>query len=546
MARRLANVKTREQTGFEYVVGSLSVWTPFGKKLLKERKPFFPGEEDQLKAELDKVQSMVDLITENPRVNDKFAEILHCMKDNSFTFERSCENTLTMVELYEVKAFLLQCEQLLTEIKGLEGGIPEEYILSDTSGLLDKLDPRHDRVNTFYIYEEFSEKLTAIRKEKHDLEVQLRREQKKVKREIQEKYGIVLSPKFDYVVSKADTEDMERLQAIPELESQSQDYMSVTFGLKPLAESDEIQNRMQDLDLEIEEEEAVVREMLSREIWGWHEALEDNCRTIGALDVALAKAIYAVKHHCVRPEILKEHALKITGGRQLQAEDVLNSKGKKYTPINISLEQGVTCITGANMGGKTVSLKMVGLVQLLAQYGFFVPCEKASVGLAAFMQILIGDSQSLERGLSSFGSEMEELKEILDNCIERSFVLIDEIASGTNPREGLALTRSLVHYLLEKPYMCLITTHYDVMENEKRIKNMQVTGLRDADFRRIKSEISYASRKERIEIIGRYMDYRLIEIKEGAAVPNDALHIAEMLGINHEIIGMAGKIIDNE
>ena len=64
------------------------------------------------------------------------------------------------------------------------------------------------------------------------------------------------------------------------------------------------------------------------------------------------------------------------------------------------------------MGGKTISLKLSGLVPILAQYGFFVPCQKAKVGLSNYMQILIGDSQSVERGLSSFGSEMEELKEI--------------------------------------------------------------------------------------------------------------------------------------
>ena len=92
------------------------------------------------------------------------------------------------------------------------------------------------------------------------------------------------------------------------------------------------------------------------------------------------------------------------------------------------------------MGGKTISLKLTGMISILAQYGYFVPCRKAKVGLSNYMQILIGDSQSIERGLSSFGSEMEELKEILDHGTDRSLILIDEIASGTNPAEGMALT----------------------------------------------------------------------------------------------------------
>lgn len=546
MARRLANVKTREQTGFDYVVNNINPWTPFGKKQLKERTPYFPGQEDELRTALDKLEIIQGIIQNEPKFNDRMVEILHCMKDNSFSIERCEENTLSMVELFEIKAFLLQCEQILTETDKIKDIIPSDYVISSTSDLLDILDPRKDRVNTFYIYEEFSENLGNLRKEKRDLEIQLRKEHKSIRNRIHEEHGITLTPKSDYVVSKSDTEELDRIDAIKELEQIDQDYMSITFGLKDTDETYELSGRMTEIDNEIEEEEAVVREKLSRDIWKWHETLEKNCDIIGALDLAMAKASYAMAHNCVKPVIVEDHVINIKEGRQLQAEDVLKSKGKKYTPIDIQLTEGVTCITGANMGGKTVSLKMVGMVQLLAQYGFFVPCTEAEVGLANHMQILIGDSQSLERGLSSFGSEMEELKEIMDNCTDRSFVLVDEIASGTNPREGLALTKSLVHYLLEKPYMCLITTHYDVMEDEKRIKNMQVSGLRNADFNLIKRELVYANRKERIEIIGRYMDYRLIEMKEGAAIPHDALHIAEMLGIDKEIIGMANDILEKE
>ena len=127
--------------------------------------------------------------------------------------------------------------------------------------------------------------------------------------------------------------------------------------------------------------------------------------------------------------------------------------------------------------------------------------------------MLIGDSQSLERGLSSFGSEMEELKEILDRSKDRSLILIDEIASGTNPAEGLALTRSLVEYLKGKNYITLITTHFDIHTAGTSVENMQVVGLANADFEKLNKEIRYADRKHRIDIIGKYMDYRLTRIR---------------------------------
>ncbi|MCF0143860.1 MAG: DNA mismatch repair protein MutS, partial [Firmicutes bacterium] len=230
-------------------------------------------------------------------------------------------------------------------------------------------------------------------------------------------------------------------------------------------------------------------------------------------------------------------------GRHLQVEEITKSKGGEYCPVSLSLKDGVTCITGANMGGKTVSLKLTGMIAILAQYGYFVPAEKARVGLSNFMQILIGDSQSIERGLSSFGSEMEELKEIMDNAKDRSLLLIDEIASGTNPVEGLALTKSIVDYLKEQNFISLITTHFETVTDDEDIVNMQVTGLANADFNKLNKEIRYANRRERIGIIQRYMDYRLREVGRRQEIPKDALNIAKMLGIDNTIIEKAKQYI---
>ena len=196
------------------------------------------------------------------------------------------------------------------------------------------------------------------------------------------------------------------------------------------------------------------------------------------------------------------------------------------------------------MGGKTVSLKLVGMIAIMAQYGYFVPAASARVGLSGFMQILIGDSQSIERGLSSFGSEMEELKEMMDNSRDRSLLLIDEIASGTNPVEGLALTKSITDYLKKQPYISLITTHFEAVTDDKDVVNMQVTGLANADFDRLDKELRYANRRERINIIQKYMDYRLTRVDDNREVPKDALNIAKMLGIDNNIIEKAKEYLN--
>ena len=538
--RRLANVKTRTETGLEYVMQNLDLNTPFGRKLLKESKPFYPGQEEELRLELDKVEGMMSFVRSGEKQVSKMQETFMMMKDLSFTLERSHKDALSVVELFEMKSLLLQMKTL--DKICAEHAVPEEFVLDDVEGLLDCLDPRHDRLNTFYIYDDFSVKLADLRKKKHEYEISIRRAQKARKEEIRKEYGIMLTPKFDVIISRT-SEDLEKARQISDLEQVSEDYMSVTFELGKSPEIYGFVKDMENVNGEIEEEELIVRQQLSDRVAEYDQMIRSNCDRIGALDLALAKAIYGIRHDCVKPEIIEEHIVEIVEGRHLQVEDILHSKKKEYCPISITLKDGVTCITGANMGGKTISLKLAGLVPMLAQYGFFVPCTKARIGLSNYMQILIGDSQSVERGLSSFGSEMEELKEILDNSQERSIILIDEIASGTNPVEGLALTKSLIDYLKGRNYISLITTHFEAVTEENDIVNMQVRGLAGADFRKLDSELHIANRKERINIISRYMDYRLYTVTENREIPKDALNIAKMLGLNDEIIEGAKKYI---
>lgn len=578
--RRLANVKTRRETGLDYVMFSLDLNTPFGKKQLKEVRPYYPGEEAELRDELDRVEQMIAFVKQNQVLTDKIQEVFMEVKDATLTIERSGAVTLSTVELFEIKTLLLQMRQLrkLTmehEIGDYQSAhcccaaetsadsaasearaadvpaaraegeaavdtVPEEYFLADTEDLLDELDPRRDRMNTFYIYNEFSPLLEEYRTKKKEYEQQIRREQKQAREELRKKYGVQLTPKFDIVVAKSHP-DFEKIQALEELEMVDQDYMSVTLQLKPTEKIYEFVQAAETLNAEIEQEEERVRELLSRKIAEKEAVLLANCEKMGALDLALARAIYAIKHDLTKPEITEEHVIAFEDGRNLQVEDIIREKGKTYCPISLSLADGVTMITGANMGGKTISLKLAGQIPILAQYGFFVPAKHAKIGLSNYMQILIGDSQSVERGLSSFGSEMEELKEILDKGQERSLILIDEIASGTNPTEGTALTKSLVDYLIEKPYISLITTHFESVTEREDIVNMQVRGLADCNFTLLNREIQHANRRDRINIISKYMDYRLYRVDSEAQVPKEALSIAAMLGINKEIIEGAKK-----
>ncbi len=540
---RLVNAKTKSETGFDHVIQNINIKTPFGRKALKEIEPFAPGRERELRHELSKVRRLSVLAGEHPEKIEILDEIFMGIKDVSHSIGRSGKNALTVLELFEIKNYLIQMKRIAELLQDVRHSLPKEMILSDTSRLLDILDPRRDRINTFYIYDEFSEELAGHRKEKRELELEIRKHQKDIRQRIEKDYGISLTPKFEFLVSKSNTAMLDRVKAIRELEVETEDYMTVTFSLKSNEAIYTVRRKMEALNAKIEDEELKVREELSREVARDADILAGNGNRIGELDLVLAKARYAAARNYVEPVILEEHVIRITDGRHTVVEEILRAKGKSFRPVSITLQDGVTCITGANMGGKTVSLKMAGLVALLAQYGFFVPCASAELGLSSYIHILIGDTQSMQRGLSSFGSEMEELKDILDQSRDDALIMIDEIANGTNPVEGLALTKSIVSYLNSKKYITVITTHFDNVAVGDQVRSMQVRGLAGADIDKLVRELRYANRKERIEVIAKYMDYRLFPVGSGEEIPKDALNIAKMLGIYDEIIENAKAML---
>lgn len=164
MAKRLANVKTRRETGLDYVASAMNLLTPFGKKQIKEQKPFFPGEEEALREELERIRKMLKTAYLHPKDIEVLQELFMVMKDNTFTIERSENAVLSVVEIFELKSLLLQMEKLGKLSESLD--FPKEFELEDISEILNVLDPGKERLNTFYIYDVFSGKADRAEKRK--------------------------------------------------------------------------------------------------------------------------------------------------------------------------------------------------------------------------------------------------------------------------------------------------------------------------------------------------------------------------------------------
>lgn len=232
-----------------------------------------------------------------------------------------------------------------------------------------------------------------------------------------------------------------------------------TVFVEPLAVT-ELNNRLKELQLDEEREiERILRELSDR-VASHAPELRSTVEALIEIDVALAKAKYAAAQNAVPPK------LNDVGRTNLvQARHPLLRGNVVPISIWLGIEFRVLVITGPNTGGKTVALKTIGLLTLMAQAGLHVPAETVSE-LAVYPKIFadIGDEQSIEQSLSTFSSHMSNIITMLPDIDAHSLVLLDELGAGTDPAEGAALARAVLTSLLESDSRAVVTTHYSELK----------------------------------------------------------------------------------
>ena len=220
----------------------------------------------------------------------------------------------------------------------------------------------------------------------------------------------------------------------------------------------EINNIVRKLELEERREIERILVELTGIVYKYRFDIEDTVNVLIELDSIFARAEYALRNDCYKPVIGFKKGLKIVNARH----PLLLIKEKEVVPLNIELDEDIhtLVISGPNAGGKTVSLKTVGLLTLMAMSGCFIPADKeTSLPLPAEIHAVIGDDQSIAADLSTFTAHVTKLAAVAKTSESRKLVLIDEIMSGTDPTEGTALAISLLEKLTFDGAMTLVTTH---------------------------------------------------------------------------------------
>ena len=233
-----------------------------------------------------------------------------------------------------------------------------------------------------------------------------------------------------------------------------------TFFIEPAAVGN-LNNQLRELEIEEQKEIAVILAGLSAQAAEHAAEIAENMRILTRLDFIFARAGLAMDLNATRPVFNPDHQIRIRQGRHPLLDK------KKVVPIDVELGRDfdLLIITGPNTGGKTVSLKTVGLLTLMGQSGLHIPALDRSE-LSVFTEVFadIGDEQSIEQSLSTFSSHMTSIVSILAHADAGSLCLFDELGAGTDPTEGAALAIAILNFLHDRGIRTMATTHYSELK----------------------------------------------------------------------------------
>jgi len=490
------------------------LYSDFSKEICSKLIPFFSYEE-AVKSQ-EKTKFIWDLIEKGEKLE------LISLKSLKASFDKAFKRGFFLpVELTEIKKWFITLKKLIPYLENSPFSI-----LKSLYEELEKIDFYFEKILDWEraeIKDKASYDLFIIRKKLKETREILFSRLEKIKENLYKKGYLqenLFTQREGRYVLPVKVEYKNKVKGILHEVSQS----GATVFIEP-ASIIEITNEIETLKHAEQREVVKILKEVSREIFSFSSLFFNLEEAYADFEIAFAKASLGKVYKGKFPLLKREGAIKIHLGAHPLL--ILKKQEKPFQKIvynDFIVESGLL-ISGPNLGGKTVSLKTIGILTLMAQAGFPIPAEEAEIPVFSKIFVDLGDDQDMIEGESSFSSHLKSLKEILDSANDNSLVLLDEPGKGTNPEEGVALIAAVISELLKRKTKVVITTHSQFLKAlALKMENLNVATME-------------------YDLKTKEPTYRLIYNAWGESL---AFDLAKKLGFSEKILEEATKYLKNK
>src|SRR6056297_918714 len=497
--------------------------TFLGQQLISEIKPY---------KDLDYIKERLQEVTQAKRIlNDYSKPPFGGVKDiREFLKKANKEVVLTIKELIDIENTLNAFRNNRKFFNDIRNDVDQRLIEREYSLIfaigeeIDVFDDLQNEINrcidySGFVKDEASPKLKSLRNQLESIENRVR----------DRLDSITKNSKYQNMLQEAIVTRRENRYVVPVKKEYRNSFDGIVHdqsssGMNIFMEPMEVvrlNNKLREIKEEEEREIYKILQQLTYQVAGFAEDIKDSLKQVTILDQIFAKARYSKTINGSAPSLNNRSIIKIKEGRHPLL---------KNEPVPITIEAGDgfnnLVITGPNTGGKTVSLKTVGLFVLMVQSGLHIPAAEDSL-VGVFNKIFadIGDEQSIEQNLSTFSSHMNNINNFLESADSKSLILLDELGVGTDPREGAALGIAILEKLKSKRAVTIATTHYSQLKSYA----YSFPGVENASVE--------------FDIESLRPTYKLIM---GVPGGSNAFEIALRLGLPEEIVIKARSLIDKD
>ena len=455
-----------KRIGYSYFINLLDIHTKNG---LKEVKSLNLKTDDELKIIHN------DLLSSSLFFKNDFSMIniylSHLFDIDLITKKIANKESLTIVEVFDIKKYLINAHNISMQIKDLK----LSFSIESPKFLIGFLSESSTITNDFYVYTKYDNDLIEIREQKLKLE-----------RSYQEEQDPILK-----------------------------------------------QNILEERSKIVKEEKIVEYRclvLITEKLNSHLDCILKLIANIEALDLLIAKVKITKHYQTSLPTFNK--GIKFDEILNPYLYKLVNDLGNDYQEISLELDNTVNLLTGANMGGKSSAMDTLLLNIILARSGFYTFSKYSNVPYIRIIHFMYSKGANQSHGLSSFGNELMEVDKITKNINEFDFVLVDEFAQTTNPKEGRLFVKALINILKEKKCTSFISSHYDNISQE--VNHYQVVGIKE----------NIINMKE-IEHISKYMDYSILKTNS-KKTPKQAITIANILLEDSDLLNQLEILIRSE